>query len=157
MITVILTKPEKMNKLFVERIKKSKGDVVGVLSSKPYFSVESELKNSCKSKQCLFIDTVSESKGENVIYIDPSNLTGLSIAINQALQGLGKKTNIIFDSVSNLSIRNNQEVLSKFLMFIMSKSRDWKAEVILVLPEDDSNSKIVSVAKQAADKIEVKN
>lgn len=156
MITVLLTKPEKMDKLFIERIKKTKGGVLGVLSSKPYFSFENELKKSCKNKQCIFIDTVSESKGANVIFIDPSNLTGLSIAINQALQGLSGKTNIIFDSVSNLSIRNNPEVLSKFLMFVITRSRNWKAEVTLIISEDSYNAQVVSVIKQSADKVEVR-
>ena len=142
--------------LFLENLKKSKGNVLGVLCSKPYFSIETELNKSCKGKECFFIDTVSESKGENILFVDPSNLTGLSIAINQSLQSLGGKTFIIFDSLTNLSIRNDPEILAKFMMFILTKSKDWKSEVIVILSEGSLNERLVSIIKQTADKVEIK-
>lgn len=156
MIKLILTKPEKVNKVFLENLHKVKGGTLGVLSSKPFYSSKKEFETGCKNKTCLFIDTVSESKGENVIYIDASNLTGLSIAINQGIQGLGKNPSIVFDSLSNLSIRNNPEVLIKFISFILKKSLDWKSNLILILPDESSNEKLISVIKQAADKVEKK-
>ena len=156
MIKLILTKPEKVNKVFLENLRKVKGGTLGILSSKPFYSSQKEFEMGCKNKSCLFIDTVSESKGENVVFINPSNLTGLSIAINQGIQGLGKNPYIIFDSLSNLAIRNNSEILIKFISFILKKSLDWKSNLILVLPDEKSNEKLISMIKQSADKVEKK-
>ncbi len=155
MIRLVLTKPEKMNLVFFENLEKTKGEVLGILSLKSFYSSKKELKFKCKNKNCFFIDTVSELKEEGVIYVNASNLTELSIAIHEGIQGL-KNPSIIFDSLTNLSIKNQPEVLMKFILFILKRSQNWLCDLIFILPEEKTNEKLISVIKQFSDKVEKK-
>jgi hypothetical protein len=91
-----------------------------------------------------------------VVYVPASNLTAISIAINQAQQSFNGKVSVIFDSVSGLGMNNDQAILMKFLLFLIRKSRDWGAELILILPEDALEKKYVELLKQSCDEVKKK-
>ena len=120
MIKLVITKPEKIEASFTKEMKGCKGSVVAVLLTRPYSSFMPVIKKSCNSRSCFFIDTLREEEASNLVYINPENLTGLSIAINQAQQSLGGKVTIIFDSINNLATRNSAAVLAKFVSFLLN-------------------------------------
>lgn len=155
MSKLILTRSEKVTQAFLNSVKNTKTNVVAVLSSKPYMLLRNNLAKSCKGKECVFIDTVEKIDSDEVIYIPSSNLTALSIAINQALQPMGKCI-VIFDSFASLSINNSPDVLIKFFSFVLRKSKDWNSEMILVASEEGADPKLISMIKQFVDKVEKK-
>ncbi len=153
MIKLVLTKSEKVESSFVAEIRSTKGNVIAVLGTRPYSSFRPLVKTTCTNRNCFFIDTLMDQEDKNLIYVNPENLTGLSIAINQAQQTMGGKVTIIFDSVNNLAFRNGVGTLSKFFSFIFSKSLDWKAEIVIVGSENPKVSEILDLIKQRADKV----
>jgi hypothetical protein len=157
MVKLIMTSGEKVKDVFLNEVKHSSGSILTVLSSKSFGAYKSILDKVCSAKKgCLVIDTVTEELVDNVVYVPASNLTALSIAINQAQQSFDGKATVIFDSISGLTVTNNPGILIKFLLFIIQKSRDWGAELILILPEDALEKKYVELLKQSCDEVKKK-
>lgn len=157
MIKLILTKPEHLNKNYIEAIKKSGEDVISVLCLKPYYLLKEQLKKAGANKEYLFLDTVSPNTAEkNVLSLPAENLTALSIAINQAQQSFGGKVTIVFDSITSLLIKNDPNTLIKFFSFIFSRAADWKVDLVLVMPKEGVDSNILSLITQSADKVVTK-
>ena len=157
MIKLLLTKPEHLDKGFIDSLKKSGKNSIVVLSSKPYYLVKGQVNKACVGKKCLFFDTLTESPAdEDVVFLPGENLTALSIAINQAQQSFDGKVTVIFDSITNLSIKNDISILIKFFSFILYRSRDWNIDLVFVLPEEGIDPKLLSIIKQSADKVERK-
>ncbi|VVB80279.1 Uncharacterised protein [uncultured archaeon] len=156
MIKLVLSRPEKLEKNFIESLKKSADNTVLVLSSKPYDLLKDDLVKVSKGRHFLFIDTIDKPSENGVIYLSGENLTSLSIAINQSQQSFTGKVTILFDSITNLAIRNNLDVLVKFFSFILYRSHEWDVDLVFVLPKGSTDEKLVALIKQSADKIEVR-
>ncbi|VVB81715.1 Uncharacterised protein [uncultured archaeon] len=152
MIKLIVTKSEKMQGLFLSSVKKFKSSGVCVLVAKPYSAVKSSLKSS----RIFFIDTLAESSEENVIHVPPSNLTALSIAINQALQSLEGKKFLAFDSFSTLTVRNPPKVVSKFALFLLERIRSWDVDTVIIVSKESTDAELLAILKQSVDKVEEK-
>ncbi len=153
MIKLIVTKSEKVQDLFVSSVKKfSKMSGVCVLVAKPYSAVADKLKSS----SIIFIDTLAESEEENVIYVPPSNLTALSIAVNQALQSFEGKKFLVFDSFATLTVRNPPKVVSKFALFLLERVRTWDVEAVIIVTKEATDAELLAVLKQSVDKVEEK-
>jgi len=153
MIKLILTSGDKARNVFLDEIKHSEKNLVSVLSLKSFAVYKSNLDKACSSRNCFFIDTVTEEYNDNVVYVPASNLTAISIAINQAQQSFSGKTSVIFDSISGLGVNNDQAILMKFLLFLIRKSRDWGSELVLILPEEALEKKYVELLKQSCDEV----
>jgi archaellum biogenesis ATPase FlaH len=156
MIKLLITNSEKASTLFVNEMKASKRDTLGVLSSKSLVILEAKIKPACKGKTCFFIDTINEEEKENAIYIPQANLTALSIAINQAQQSFNGKSTIIFDSISGLAVRNDPKTLIKFFLFLIKKSSDWNADITFILSEKTMPEDFIAVLSSSVDKVERK-
>jgi len=156
MIKLILSKSENLDKNFFGVISSLKGNIISVLSSKPYSIVKEKTNKICKSKQCLFLDTVADSNYKDVVYLPAENLTSISIAINQAQQSFKGKATIVFDTITNLAIKNDSSILIKFFSFILSRSHEWSADLIFILPNEGVDENLMSLIKQSSDKIEKK-
>lgn len=155
MSQLIVTKPEKINRIFLETLKRYNKNAIVVLDSKPFMILRKDLsKCRTKTRECVFIDTVEGVENEEAIYIPSSNLTALSIAINQALQPLGKAM-VIFNSIASLTVNNSPEVLIRFFSFILSKSKDWGSEVVIIVSAED-DQKVVSMLKQFVDEVKTR-
>lgn len=155
MIKLVLSKPEKMDLSLGYSVKKAGKNAIVVLSSKPFYSMKEKLDSACKGKSCLFLDTISESGAtDQMVYVPGENLTALSIAINQAQQSFNGKVTVVFDSITNLSIKNDVSMLIKFFSFILFRARDWGVDLVFVLPQEGVDEKLLSVLKQSADKVE---
>lgn len=156
MIKLILSKPGNIDKDFISSMKGLKNNIISILSSKPYSMINEKVNKVCKSKSCLFLDTVADSNLDEVVYLPAENLTALSIAINQAQQSFVGKVTLVFDTVTNLSVKNDTSTLIKFFSFILSRSRDWGADLVFILPSEGVDEKLMSIIKQSSDKIERK-
>lgn len=156
MIKLVLSKPENVDKDFFSSVQMLKGNTITVLSSKPYSLIVDKIGKICKGKSCLFLDTVSDSNLDQVVYLPAENLTALSIAINQAQQSFTGKVTVVFDTITNLSIKNDVSTLIKFFSFILSRSHEWGIDLVFILPREGVDEKLLSIIKQSSDKIERK-
>ena len=155
MINLYMTSSSGTNKKFLEVLKNvHKGGVV-VITTKPYKSLESQMKaKGIDPSGTIFIDTVGKDSLKNVIISPIDNLTSLSITISETLNALGdRKKFIVFDSLTALTLYNSPETVSKFLIFIMNQFRQWNVDVYMIATEEGMDAKIMSVLKQNADKI----
>jgi KaiC/GvpD/RAD55 family RecA-like ATPase len=149
-------KSEKVNEAFLDSVKKA-GKIPGicVLLTKPYATAQAALrKKGVNTGKLFFVDAVTDSEGENVVNIQPGNLTALSITINQALQSLpaGKKF-LVFDSISNLAIQSGVAAVRKFALFLMERARKWGADVTIIVSKEGTDAELLAILKQGADKV----
>ncbi|VVB81717.1 Uncharacterised protein [uncultured archaeon] len=157
MITLIITKSEKVQEAFLNSVKKLRTQGVCVLLVKSYSAIAGLLaKNSVKTSNFLFIDTLSSSELDNVIYVPQEDLTGLSISISAALQSLPEKAALVFDSFSTLSIKHDSKVVAKFARFLSQRLHYWKTEAVIIVAKESTDPELLAVLKQSVDKVEEK-
>ena len=152
MIKLILTNPEDSRGEFLKCVKNSGKNILLVISSNPHNEIKDKLKIICKNKKCVYINTFSESADKDTVYIHPSNLTALSIAINQAQQSFTGKVDIIFDSISYLAINNDPSILTRFFLFLIKKSKDWGSDITIILSKK-ADEQMIEVLGETADQV----
>src|SRR5574341_576478 len=151
MITVRIVKSENVSVAFLDSVKKA-GKIPGVclLITKPYSSVSVALKKKgVDATKLFFIDTLAEAEADNVVHVQPGNLTALSITINQALQTFpsGKKF-LAIDSLSSLTVQSNLQSVRKFALFLLERVRKWNAETTIVVAKESTDAELLSILKQ---------
>ena len=157
MITLIVTKSEKMQEAFLNSVKNFKNQGVCVLLTKSYSAVAGLLeKKGVKVSNFLFIDTLGSSEQDNVVNISQEDLTGLSISISEALQSLPKKAALVFDSFSTLTIKHEPKMVAKFARFLFQRLQAWETTAVIIVANESTDAELLAVLKQFADKIEEK-
>ncbi|NUN11218.1 hypothetical protein HUU53_01075 [Candidatus Micrarchaeota archaeon] len=162
-IVLVLVPRSKYLEANVDLVKQllSKNDAgVFVTTNKP-FSYFEELFSSKKinSENLFFIDCVSSlvkgssTRDENALFVSPKNLTGISIAINEAINGITGSKFVFFDSVTTLLIYNNSSSMEKFVHFLINRFRINGVTSIFLSLEDDSNPSLISAISRFSDKV----
>jgi len=138
----------------IKKLKKRSG--VCVLLSKPYSAVEKKLTQAVDPKKVFFIDTANNlSQGDNVVSLPIEDLTGLSLAIDQAFQVLPRENPfLVFDAFSLFTLHNDPKTVAKFALFLIKTMRARSVETIIVRGSEGMNPELQSVLEQAADKVE---
>lgn len=136
---------------YLSNIKKLVGVYVTV--NKPYKTVYQLFKKEkINTDAILFIDCISRvdpkrsNKEDNCLYVgSPQNLTGISIAISEAVQALPTKDKFLFlDSLSTLSIYNSTGSMLKFSHFITNNMRKWGITGIIICLEKESDASLIT-------------
>ena len=157
MITLIVTKSEKVQEAFLNSVKAFKNQGVCVLLTKSYSSVAGLLeKRGVKVSNFLFIDTLGSSELDNVVNVSQEDLTGLSISISEALQSLPKKAGLIFDSFSTLAVKHDSKMVAKFARFLFQHLQAWETNAVIIVAKEGTDAELLAVLKQSADKVEEK-
>lgn len=155
MITLIVTKSEKVQETFLNSVKNCKNQGVCVLLAKSYSAVAGLLeKKGVKTSNFLFIDTLGYLEQDNVVSISQEDLTGLSISISEALQSLPKKAALVFDSFSTLTIKHDSKMVAKFARFLFQRLQTWETNAVIIVAKETTDSELLAVLKQAADNVE---
>lgn len=70
---------------------------------------------------------------ENCVFMKPQALTDISIALTQAVEGIGegKERFLFLDTLSTLMIYNNDKVVGKFAHSIVNKIRNWSIKSVM--------------------------
>lgn len=146
-------------KIFLNE-KKLSGIYINV--SRGYDSIsEMMISNGIDISHLFFIDCVTTGSGfkpikkNSVLYVSsPSDLTEISIALDQLIQAIPNEERFLFlDSLSALLIYNSPNITSKFAHFLTVKLRQWKICGILITLEKETDEKLLSLLSQFADKI----
>lgn len=140
--------------------KKQPGIYINVSRSCENIS-EMMISNGIDISRLFFIDCVTLNSGfkpdkkDSCLYVNsPSDLTEVSIALDQLVQTIPDEERFIFlDSLSALLIYNSPNITSKFAHFLTVKLRQWKITGILITLEKETDDKLLSLLSQFADKI----
>lgn len=95
------------------------------------------------------------TRADNTIYLEPSELTNLSIAMSNAVEGMpeDRERLLIFDTLSTLMIYNNQRTVSKFAHALTSRIRKWGIKSIILTLDEETDEAIKSQLTQFVDQV----
>ncbi len=93
------------------------------------------------------------SQRPNVVHISsPSALNELSLAINEALEGMAaKRLRVVFHSLSTLAVNSQQESLFKFLSIVDGRLKKANATTLLLVDEGMHDEKFITMLRHAVD------
>lgn len=164
-ITLLKTSSEEYQRVNMATMKSLVTDYdlpgVYVTVNKPYATITNVLEeNGIDRSRIFFIDAISEdldedkpSQQDNVIFIDsPQNLTDISITISKAIETMpeGKKF-LFFDSMSILTIYNDNDAVNRFAHDLTGDIRTWNVAGVIISVEDEMDDDIVSHLIQFCD------
>ncbi len=107
------------------------------------------------NKNIFVIDALSNQKeeGENYIVLkSSSDLIQIQIAIKKAIQKLGEKSVIIFDSLNIISIYNSPKEIGKFIYLFSNKMKLTNNSCVFFVAENSIEEETIDFAKQFCDK-----
>lgn len=136
---------ELINALF-ERIKKNPDEAwVYVTVTKPYQSILDQLPFITNIKNLFFIDCISRASGiseptTNVEFIErPTMLERIGLEIMNAFKEVDQKTKkyLVIDSLTNLIIYNDPEIVTEFFYHIINRTRAKEINTISLAIEEE--------------------
>lgn len=150
---------QKTNTELIKSFSDKKIPGVYITLSKPYQTLVNIFKKSkIDPRTIIFIDAVTKTAGgeiekkENCLFIGtPENLSDIGIAMDQAVQAIGKQKFVFFDSLSTLLIYNDAGSVAKFIHFLASKMRVWKVKGIIVSLKRKEDDKLIREILQFCD------
>ncbi len=93
------------------------------------------LKNKIDMSKLFFIDCVSaDSLEEDILHISPSNLDGLSYAINDFIKEIPGKKFLLLDALSTLLIYNPENKVAAFVKEVTEYADRQDVKVIAISP-----------------------
>ena len=128
--------------------------VIYIALIKPYDSILLELGgNGIKTDKIFFIDCVTEfaggdtSKEKNVSFIrEPTDLTGMGVAISRVLDSVPGKKYIIIDALRVLTIYNAEDVVLRFVQSLLENASRHDAKVVVMATKGKDEGLIKKVA-----------
>src|SRR3989338_362616 len=147
--------------LLKHMIKRKKANGIYISINKPYENLRPILeKNGVDTSKLFFIDCVTKSAGgvverkENCLFISsPTNLTDLGIALDDALESMGKDKFVFLDSISTLLIYHDPNTVLHFSHFLTSRARVKEFYGIFITVESEADAKLVKTLSQFCDKV----
>jgi KaiC/GvpD/RAD55 family RecA-like ATPase len=136
-------------------------NIIYITTNKPYKYLMNLLnEEKINTESILVIDCISNQLSESgdaskrcVFLESPQNISGLSIAISQAIKSLAGEATVIFDSLSTLLIYNNEEVIGKFSNFIINKMQQTNISSVFFVIESDMDKKVMGVISSFVDEV----
>ncbi len=89
---------------------------------------------------------------ERVLYVNPNNLTGISIAVNEFVEALPKPTVVIFDSLATLLVYNSLPEVQRFSIYLCNKIRLSQTRGFLLSVEAEMNPEFLRSLSKVCDK-----
>ena len=131
-----------------------------VTINKPANSIKAYLsKNRLSSDKLYFGDCVSKlinetaKRDENVVFVDPQDLTGIALAVNEMISSIKGEKFLFLDSLSTLLIYNSTGSVEKFSHFITTKIRILNLKGVILTLEEDMNSQPANLLNKICDKV----
>jgi len=134
---------------------------VYITINKPYQTMKNILdKEGVKTDKMYFIDCITKTAGGDtsdksgkVFFLDsPQNLTGLGVAMGEAIRGIPEKDKFLFmDSLSTLLLYHNTGTVAKFSHFLTGKMRLWGLRGVLMAMEKEADPQLTDQLAQFCD------
>lgn len=165
-IVLLLSNSESIEEVKMDMLEdfteKKKMSVIYVSITKPYDAITDILEQKgIETDEIFFIDCMSKAQEEDVaerakncVFIDPRNLTNISIAISEAVESLPEeeKKLVVFDTLSALRVYNEDEPLQQFSQFLTSKMRNWQVKSVILTLEEEMDDEVVARVSQFCDR-----
>lgn len=129
-----------------------------VSANKPYFTVEEAFKKFGILEKIIFVDCASRLAGENpsgkrlVVIDNPSDFTHLTESITQAVDGLGEKKFLVFDSLTTLLIYSESSHLTRFAHTLGLIMKTRKVTSLFLAVDSEYTKEILTFLASIADK-----
>lgn len=164
-IILLLSNSESIEEVKLDMLEKftekNQMSVIYVSITKPYDAITDILGDKgIDTDEIFFIDCMSKAqetdnavRAENCVFIDPRNLTNISIAISEAVENLPEEEEklVVFDTLSALRVYNEDKPLQQFSQFLTSKMRDWKVKSVILTLEEEMDDEVVARVSQFCD------
>ena len=123
--------------------------------NKPCGILSRELKEEkINTKKLFFIDGTGEKNSQdigNCIALQSSkSLTELSLAITEISKNKAAQF-IFFDSLSTFLVYNSQEIVERFIHYIVTKSKNLGLFMVLLSVEEERSNKLIPLLTQICD------
>lgn len=135
---------------------------VYITVNKPYMTMKRVLEeNGINIDKLYFVDCITQTAGGdvvkdgNVFYLDsPQNLTGLGVAMGEAVTAIPGKDKFLFlDTLSTLLLYHNAGTVAKFSHFLTGRIRTWGLRGILISLEREADPLLTSQLAQFCDAV----
>lgn len=133
--------------------------VIFISVSKPAMTRKKELvAQGVSDENVFFIDGSGSDEGavrqENVAFVNPANLTELSIALNQAVETMSLQGPVVvmLDALESLGMYSDEQIFRRFIHVLCNKMRAYGAAVVLIGTADSIDPGLRSLLNQFADK-----
>ncbi|MFB6184476.1 MAG: ATPase domain-containing protein, partial [Haloarculaceae archaeon] len=132
-----------------------------VTVAKPSRTVERSFTDAgANTDNIFYIDCATALTGTsmkragNVVYLKPSDLTQLSIALTNVVDELPAEREgiLMFDTLSTLTIYNNAETVSQFAHKLLSRIRNWPVTGFVFTVDEETDDVIKSRLTQFSDR-----
>lgn len=162
------------NVLVIEEAQKMQKTIQGILKSidkpiiyidliKPVNSVLRDLaENKINTEKIFTIDCITKKavgnvvRTENILFVqEPTDLTGIGIAVSQFLRSISGEKYIIIDSLRVLALYNEAAIVLEFIKSLLRNAQRSKAKVI-VLSSRGKDEILIKEVSQFFNKIKEK-
>ncbi len=131
---------------------------VYVTVNKPYYALIKTLEGEGIDTQGFYFvdassgdpDDESKSKGENFEKIESANMTDIMLTIEKCLQ-TKRFDGVIFDSISTLLTRHDEEMVIRFTHSLINKLRKNNVKGIFMCTKEDMNTSLMNNLNMLAD------
>ena len=146
-------------------INKQKSYCVYVTVNRPYTALMKIFQdNAINTNKIFVIDAITpvssgKVRANNAVFVgSPQELTNISISATSAINSMPKGNRLLFfDTLSTLSVYNDEGSVTKFIHFIINKMREWYISGAIISMEKETDDKMLTQLSQFCDKvIEVK-
>lgn len=133
-----------------------------VTVNKPYTTITNLLnEKNIDPSRIFFIDAISKDRDteideqDNVMFVEsPQNLTDISIVLTEAVETMPDTEKFVFfDSMSILTIYNDNKTVTKFAHYLTGKMRKWNVAGVIISVEDEMNDELISHLTQFCDNV----
>jgi hypothetical protein len=138
-------------------------NVIYVSTNKPYDHIVSLFHDEdIDTSKIFFIDCISKEVGSStaskecincMLVESPRDITGLSIAINAAIDNISGDKLLLLDSLSTMLIYNDSKVVGKFSNFLINRLRVKGVSGIILAIESDVDKDIIQSIESFVDEV----
>jgi KaiC/GvpD/RAD55 family RecA-like ATPase len=134
---LIIVSVEKMQNKIKETVR-DLGNLPGIYVSlnKTHQSIEQSLiKENVDPKKLFFIDCVSSQRiSEDVLYVHPTDLEKIKLAIKEFIKDIPGKKFLIIDALSTFLIYNDENKVAAFVQEINEYASRHQVDIIAISP-----------------------
>jgi hypothetical protein len=144
----------------IEDVTNDKGLVVYIGSIKTSKKVKSMLEErDIDMNKILFFDMATKVTGsapedvKNTVFFDPEDINQVNMQLDDAVEAVpeDREAIIIFDTISTLSIYNDEEVIIEFLESLSDKMSGWDVSSVLIGVEAEMGEELTEAMEDSVE------
>jgi KaiC/GvpD/RAD55 family RecA-like ATPase len=146
---------------FVKKVTEDGLLVIYIGITKPSSKVKGMLKDrGVDIQKILFFDMATKIAGsapdraQNTVFFKPGEINQVNMKLDDAVKSIpeGRDAVIVFDTVSTLSIYNDEDTILQFLNSLTAKMKNWEIDSLLIGVEEEMDEKLSASIKNATEK-----